>query len=102
VNAATNPTNAVGGLFTLSLHGATLLLAPESHQLRWWIVHTRPTQWRTGVPRFGVSFLSREREETRRDRGWSAFPCRLSMNDPPTALVGFGSLTTLSRCVGRV
>src|SRR6266436_8283963 len=38
-----NPTNAVGGLFILSLHTASAARAPESHQRSWWIVHTPPT-----------------------------------------------------------
>src|SRR5262249_43255165 len=48
----------------------------KSHQRSWWIVHAQPTK----------------------GRAWSARACRLSLNNPPTALVGFGkcSLSTFS------
>ncbi len=63
-----NPTNAVGGSFILSLHGA-LGGDPKSHQRSWWIVHIQP---RSDQPKS---------ESERR--------FRLGMNDPPTALVEF-------------
>jgi hypothetical protein len=56
-------TNAVGGLFILSLHGRELPLL-ESHQVRSSDLGDEPTN----------DF------------------CRLSMNDPPTALAGFEML----------
>src|SRR5207247_989843 len=56
-----NPTNAVGGLFILSLQKLATARLPESHQRSWWIVHTQPTK--TGD--------------------------RTSPRIPPTALVGF-------------
>jgi len=37
-----NPTNAVGGLFTLGLQNSSRRPFPESHQRSWWIVHTQP------------------------------------------------------------
>src|SRR2546422_276851 len=58
-----NPTNAVGGLFILNLPGRPVGSAPQ----------IPPTQ----LVGFG--------ETGRRCFG----PCRLSMNNPPTALVGF-------------
>src|SRR5258707_319093 len=90
-----NPTNAVGGSFILSLHGleqrppfsripptqlvdcsysaytdwSSVPRFSESHQPSWWIGHTRAI---------------------RRLAGKMANPVRLSMNNPPTALVGFG------------
>jgi hypothetical protein len=36
VRVARNPTNAVGGLFTLNLQIEPAHLGVESHQLRWW------------------------------------------------------------------
>src|SRR5687767_10398414 len=40
-----NPTNAVGGLFILSLGRCwPARLPPKSHQRSWWIVHTLPTE----------------------------------------------------------
>src|SRR2546425_13321241 len=39
-----NPTNAVGGSFILSLQRRLMRARPESHQRSWWIVHTLPTE----------------------------------------------------------
>src|SRR2546422_5950868 len=60
ITAVPNPTNAVGGWFILGLQGG-----------RWPSIFLFP---RTGKHR---NHLKRRL-------------CRLSMNDPPTALVGFG------------
>jgi hypothetical protein len=93
-----NPTNAVGGSFILSLHGRDPPL-PESHQRSWWIVHTRPTR-KTSAHSSGIPPThTRPKAEYERSTncvGGIRHPrpvsvCRLSMNDPPTALVGFGT-----------
>jgi hypothetical protein len=73
---AENPTNAVGGSFIRGLQ-TKLRLGLKSHQRSWWIIHTQPN-----CPREFVIQLSRERPD---------------MNNPPTALVGFGSLCDISR-----
>jgi hypothetical protein len=89
-----NPTNAVGGSFILDLQQRQPLPHPESHQRSWWIVHTQPTKQQphaspnppTASPEFGKQA--------------GAPLCRLSMNDPPTALVGFGRAAALQALVG--
>src|SRR2546429_390561 len=64
-----NPTNAVGGSFILSQQKLATARLPEFHQRSWWIVHTQPNC----------------------SRHFTSFPSDSSgMNDPPTALVGFG------------
>src|SRR5207253_78405 len=83
---------------------------PKSHQRSWWIVHTQPTKAAAssavsvvpstqfgGIPN-GVrqTFCKAGYERSTNgvggisDRGVPRPFCSLSMNDPPTALVGFG------------
>src|SRR5882724_8275299 len=73
-----------------------------SHQRSWWIVHTQPTP-DAARPRLAnptnavgglfISACQRDRPTLiRNPTDLQARPnrdCRLSMNDPPTALVGF-------------
>jgi hypothetical protein len=68
-----NPTNAVGGLFIFDLH-------PESHGTVPVFPFSRAA--------LAAARAAREKENTQEKRV-VAFPGRLSMNDPPTALVGF-------------
>jgi hypothetical protein len=84
-----------------------LTIAPfgrTSHQRSWWIVHTQPTKTAAaGLPEsrhlhIGMREVSRTLRLSMNDPptalvGFQESPaaeCRLSMNDPPTALVGFG------------
>ena len=99
-----NPTNAVGGSFIASLRrtprdflpripptqlvdrsnsaceGRRATSFPESHQRSWWIVHSQPTK--------GERFPHQLRWWDL-PKATSRCPLRLSMNNPPTALVGF-------------
>ena len=69
-----NPTNAVGGLFTLYL------------------------QTTVAAPRFSPTLHI----ETVEGAGRARSACRQSLNDPPTALVGSGRLVFEKRAVGAV
>src|SRR2546426_427441 len=109
-----NPTNAVGGSFILSLQKGWTHPGPKSHQRSWWIVHTQPTcdilfsnsanaAWVCSqLPSRGRNIVQ---ESTNfvggiRDRVCAQPFCRPSMNNPPTALVGFGTGCTPSPFVG--
>src|SRR6185436_8670722 len=91
-----NPTNAVGGLFIFSLPGQAAAPARfESHQRSWWIVHTQPTQ-----AGYFPGESDRRRWRVSGETARAAGGCRLDMNDPPTALVGFKRRA--AACPGRL
>jgi len=66
---------------------------PESHQRSWWIVHTRPTG-KTADPS-GITptqLVVHQRSWWDSETSVRPADCRLSINEPPTALVGLSSL----------
>src|SRR6185503_19561338 len=81
-----NPTNAVGGSFILSLHpeGRDPL---ESHQRSWWIVHTQPTSRGPRPSRIPPTQLV--------DRSYSAYIQRAATLANPTNGVGGSFILSL-------
>ena len=83
-----NPTNAVGGLSILNLHRASGTLFRTSHQCSWWVRKNLIAC----VHRLSMNVPPTALVGFGKRRGPAARR-RLSMNDPPTALVGFGFFT---------
>jgi hypothetical protein len=71
----------------------TAATCPESHKRSWWIVHIQPTEIAARPQLLSSLQSARSRGNDKRDRGWAL--CKLSMNDPPTALVGFHTVSAL-------
>src|SRR5258707_1766235 len=83
--SSSNPTNAVGGLFIFDLHQSRVEPSRCFLSLRAALAARGP----------------RAEIGNTKEMRLVAFPCRLRMNNPPTALVGFPGLFTrsLTRCV---
>ena len=88
------PTKLVDRSYSAYTDWSSVPRFPESHQRSWWIVHTQPIRTGAASPVFPESHQPSwwivHTRAIRRQAGKMATPIRLSMNNPPTALVGFG------------
>src|SRR5262245_10640731 len=102
ISNSANPTNAVGGSFILSLRSGARQLTPESHQPRWWIVHTQPTT--EGQPPLREShqrswWIVHIWPMERNGRGYGA-ERRSSLRNPTNAVGGLFILSLRSGAAG--